>query len=804
MAFRTGYFHPRLLRQYGIATVHGLVFVLFLVGVALIIKKLSRHGSLSLIGLLLILPPACALVQFVLWFLLVVSENFPRLPATAALIRYWYLPRKTAKQLWLRLKIGPQRKNIHSPFESPSCQIRLLVINHGQRSEQIVCSLINVDLGSSSPKFEALSYTWGSNNSMSHIILNDSPFLVTPNLYGALKYMRLENTDRLVWVDALCIDQSNNDERGIQVSLMRKIYFDATETIIWLGCETPTSNLAMRYLLLASSVNDRKTWFADRLRSNFVAEKQEWKAVLELFRRDYWKRVWIIQETAVSSKLIVSCGEHTIAWELAVAAQHAWINFRANAVSRPFQVMIEIIEDMSAGDGTAVSLGLVPRNPGPMALSMNRNRIASHEPSSLIELLRDNWTALATDPRDKIYALLGLATDCSTPPLAVDYSMSQFETYLTTMKYLLCHYGNLDMISYSGIHILPAPSYVFRVPSWIPTFYWSWEAPTTAASSQYIYKSTPVPFAASATHKAIASFQPNLQRFDNLLGIRRFNLRAQGCRIDRISKKLYHAYQFKALSPELYRLKKRLNIATDWLPHHLLAGTTRRGEDRDLVDIIRTLYYYFVHDGEEERELQNAEGQQEINRKTNSLWRTLVFNRTFDGDLAPDSWSSLFSVLINGPSSLPPLDTAIPTPHNHSASPSTALSDPNSTSNLPHTLEETKPDREARAAEFIQPLLQTIRNLRISGRALFLTEKNHLCIANGTTQVGDYVCVILGCAIPMVMQEVGESLTTEGELGNRSTKAVLNGVSYLHEYMYGKAIEEVESGELKLEWFDFQ
>ncbi|KAH8687611.1 heterokaryon incompatibility protein-domain-containing protein [Tricladium varicosporioides] len=756
MAFPTAFFNSRILRQYGILIVLSSVPVSYLVGVALIIKKLSRHGSLSLIGLLLFLAPISLLLQAVLWFLLVVLVNFPRLPATTALIRYWYLPRKKAKQLWLRLKIGPQRKNIHSPFESPGRQIRLLVINHGQRSEQIMCSLITVDLSDRSLKYGALSYTWGSSNSMNYITLNNSHFPVTPNLYGALKYMRQDDTDRLVWVDALCIDQSNNDERGIQVSLMRDIYHNAAETTIWLGCETPASNLAMRYLLMANSVSNPESWFADRLRSNFDSEKQEWKAVLGLFRRDYWKRVWIIQETAVSSKLTILCGEHTISWKLAVAAQHAWINFRANAVSKPFRVAIESIEDMKVGDGTPLSLALVPRNPGPMALSMNRNKFENCEPSYLTELLRDNWTALATDPRDKIYSLLGLATDCGTPvALKVNYSISKFETYLTTMDYLLCHHHNLDLISYSGIHILPAPSYLFRVPSWIPTFYWSWEAPTTAASSQYIYKSTSVPFAASATHKAIASFRKNLQGFDSFLGIKRANLHARGCRVDRISKKLYHANHFTTLSPELSRLRKRLNIATDWLPYQLFtAGVTREGEDRDLVDIIRTVYYYFVHDGKEETELQSEEEQREINRKTNNLWRTLVFNRTLDGDQAPDSWSSVFSVLINGPSSLPPRDTVITAPPDHFTSTSTALSDPNSTSNPPHNLEESKSDREARAAEFIQPFLQTVHNLRISGRALFLTEKNNLCIANGTTKAGDYVCVILGCAMPMVMQEI--------------------------------------------------
>jgi hypothetical protein len=95
----------------------------------------------------------------------------------------------------------------------------------------------------------------------------------------------------------------------------------------------------------------------------------------------------------------------------------------------------------------------------------------SKDSRNLVHLLRDNWTALATDPRDKIYALLGLATDCQNPQIKADYTLSKLDTYLTTMDYLLCNHGNLDLISYSGIHIVLLPSYFYRVPSVRPLSY---------------------------------------------------------------------------------------------------------------------------------------------------------------------------------------------------------------------------------------------------------------------------------------------------------------------------------------------
>jgi hypothetical protein len=444
-----------------------------------------------------------------------------------------------------------------------------------------------------------LSYTWGPDYSPCHIILENSAFTVTSNFYSALRYLRLEDTDRTVWIDALCIDQTNNSERGEQVSKMREIYSHAAETFIWLGDGTRNNELAMQHLSLASTSEQPELWFASRLQTSFEKEKVEWTAVMEQFKIGYWSRVWIIQESAVSSDLIVCCGQFSIAWEVAVAAQKAWTSFRATADSKHIQLAIELVEDVTSADGSIVEPVLTPRYNGPMPLSSNRDKIANTESSYLLGLLRDNWSALATDPRDKIYALQGLATDCHNPPLEVNYSSSHFDTYLATMNYFLCNHGNLDMITYSGNHILLIPSSFYRVSPWVPTFYWAWEAPTTSVSSQYIYKSVAIPIAASGIRKSKASFGPTFRRFDCLLGIHRVTLRAQAYRIDRISKNIFHPGSIgfgQALGPELSRLRKKLNIATDWLPAAFFAGLAHNGVDRGLVDQVRTIYYHFVHD----------------------------------------------------------------------------------------------------------------------------------------------------------------------------------------------------------------
>lgn len=386
----------------------------------------------------------------------------------------------------------------------------------------------------------------------------------------------------------------------------------------------------------------------------------------------------------------------------------------------------------------------------------------------MVGLLQENWTALATDPRDKIFALLGLATDCQTPTLSPDYSLSQWETYLRTMNFLLENYGNLDIIAYSGIHLFPVPPLLYKAPSWTPTFYWAWEAPSTAVYSQYLYKIHPDTFRASSDRKAVATFLPQRKPFDKILGIDRAILKAQSCRIGRISRCLYNPSKHGSLvlHNELNELQKKLHITSTWLPARRFGLA---GEDRDAVDDIRILYHYFVLEGELRSHDQNDEGKLQKERKTESFWRTLVLNRSIDGTVAPDTWSSIFTVILEGPS-LVPAEFDAP---------------------------QTGPSADVRAIVYIQPFLQAIRQLRAGKRWLFETDDGRLGVANYGAMVGDYVCVILGCNMPMVMRE------RKMRKGDEFVQWQLYGAAYMHDYMQGKAIEELDTGQLSLETFEF-
>jgi hypothetical protein len=121
-------------------------------------------------------------------------------------------------------------------LNSPQEEIRVLHLESGSGSSLLKCTLHRVSLQSvQAPSYEALSYTWGNENDKRAIVVNGYLVDVTFNLYSALCRLRREDGTRVLWIDALCINQTDLDERAQQVRLMRNIYTMCDQTVIWIG-----------------------------------------------------------------------------------------------------------------------------------------------------------------------------------------------------------------------------------------------------------------------------------------------------------------------------------------------------------------------------------------------------------------------------------------------------------------------------------------------------------------------------------------------------------------------------------------
>src|SRR4051794_5933878 len=126
---------------------------------------------------------------------------------------------------------------IYTALNEQDKDIRVLSLHAGSGAELIRCSLHIVSL-QNHPEYEALSYVWGPREPCQFIDIDGQPFGVTPNLYAALRGLRLAALSRSLWVDAVCITQGENAEKASQAAMMGAIYSGTREALLGLGEKT--------------------------------------------------------------------------------------------------------------------------------------------------------------------------------------------------------------------------------------------------------------------------------------------------------------------------------------------------------------------------------------------------------------------------------------------------------------------------------------------------------------------------------------------------------------------------------------
>ncbi|THY24143.1 HET-domain-containing protein [Aureobasidium pullulans] len=158
--------------------------------------------------------------------------------------------------------------------------------------------------------YEALSYHWGTVTDHDPVVnIHNAKVRITNNLDSALRALRHRRYNkRRLWIDALCIDQKNQEEKSLQISHMSIIFNSATAVRVWLGPNDADSELAFDFVrrCLASDVFDRA------MRDPHVSK--DIKALVSLMKRPWFSRRWIVQEIAVARKATLHCGSHELEW----------------------------------------------------------------------------------------------------------------------------------------------------------------------------------------------------------------------------------------------------------------------------------------------------------------------------------------------------------------------------------------------------------------------------------------------------------------------------------------------------------
>jgi hypothetical protein len=202
-------------------------------------------------------------------------------------------------------------ETIYEPLP-PGEFIRVLTLQPGEADEDIECSLEVVDIESSKESYEAISYVWGDPDNTVDVQCNRLRVPITVSLADALRNFRSTSEPRLLWADALCINQKDDQEKGHQVKRMGEVYTNAERVLVWLGRDD--EDVAEDAFALVYEAN---AYFADSyLQADqeprkmvpftkpypICMDEKRWSRVAELCHLPWFKRVWTVQEIAVAKE----------------------------------------------------------------------------------------------------------------------------------------------------------------------------------------------------------------------------------------------------------------------------------------------------------------------------------------------------------------------------------------------------------------------------------------------------------------------------------------------------------------------
>lgn len=393
---------------------------------------------------------------------------------------------------------SPAPSRATSPYDDCPLQpgrqdIRLVSILLGKWADDVKCQLNTISLSNSHPRYEALSYVWGTEGHIP-ILLNGRPHKASRNLYLALRRLRKAKDIRTIWIDALCINQNDTVEKGHQVALMGYIYKQASRVYLWLGDYTNTPNTfrdtqsieeafktPARGKGKASSSQFDKGYGAFQLihelaRGNHLYDLSCYRrngaeivmydhgvldAFWSLMSQPWWSRIWVVQETLLPPEVIVVYGSIFAPWKKFATA--------AEVVAQHYSTCCSIsLRSLSPQH----LRGFEQFYTGVLQLEQIReNHLAKGPMLPFHQLLQQFRLREATDPRDMVHALFGFARDINAQlGFAPDYSLTKRDVYEKITVLSMKHEGKLGILRGQRT---PNP----HMPSWV----YDWSSPMEPA-----------------------------------------------------------------------------------------------------------------------------------------------------------------------------------------------------------------------------------------------------------------------------------------------------------------------------------
>ncbi|KAI0190289.1 heterokaryon incompatibility protein-domain-containing protein [Xylaria flabelliformis] len=372
------------------------------------------------------------------------------------------------------------------------------------------------------PVYEALSYCWGDATEVDRIAIGSSYLPLTFSLRAALLRLRSLDVERDIWVDAICINQSDVDERSREVQFMHLIYTNAFQVLIWLeepaikprywnpqaAFKLATHLCALRQEQPDISIHKLGTWRKAYTRAKFKVGSRGYPDALRLlFTRPWFERMWVVQEAICAKAAVVICGQHRLDFKTLMSAVEygrrsgLFYVYRQRKLLLPFHI-----------------------GPSPTQISaaMAMYTLTS-QPSledDLLSFLRRFHGSKSADPRDKLFALYGISSldrmrllndDFNAMEILPDYRTDPKTLFIKTAKGILERTQNLDLLL---IHRLrnPEDNRVKDLPSWVP----DWSA--IDADTEALCYTAPPRYSASGDSRSAPQFNDTDQSLVTLSG----------------------------------------------------------------------------------------------------------------------------------------------------------------------------------------------------------------------------------------------------------------------------------------------
>lgn len=391
---------------------------------------------------------------------------------------------------------------LYTPLDVSSREIRLLRVTCSGFDDDfapVICKLVTASLDDPSLNYIALSYVWGLEMSQTPLVVNGTDFKATANLFDFLVRFRKisyvvpqwELAGLSLWIDAVCINQEDIPERNDQVQMMGSIYRFAKRTISWLGPDDGGSEIAVKILrdifprvndsirrrdLLAWLDGEQKSlWQKDGQRADtntFTSGNNFWDSCKDLLSRAYFSRSWITQELVLSQNVVVLCGQQNLPL-IAFWTIWEWL-LRIEGLPCPAHVEPSLWYLLSSREGRRL-LGWGALNKLPNLMELMRDAKDAPEqdlPLLWHELVLHTRILQATDPRDKLYSVLGMLDRKFKP----DYSASIEDVFCDFAQQYVHAEKRLSVLREAGHGTFfgnpEHPRHRLFVPSWVP----NWDA----------------------------------------------------------------------------------------------------------------------------------------------------------------------------------------------------------------------------------------------------------------------------------------------------------------------------------------